>query len=227
MADSKMARLQAVGETGLLRLGSPARPWKTSICLGLTSCWVRFANSQPTDGTALQAQGTGFSGADAQTSTLKKCRWEPVGTGGSASHPGVWGGPWAHASPTASECSQWPRCQRHRHWITGPEAGSQGLGPGWLQRMLGQEHTGWLRPEEGPRGPKNPDRAWPVLIHIPKGLLHHAEDGHKRRGCDVSAQGSNVGPWSRVMSGTILESRTTGHLLMDSACGVKEGEGSG
>lgn len=51
--------------------------------------------------------------------------------------------------------------------------------------MLGQEHTGWLRPEEGfllvPRGPKNPDRAWPVLIHIPKGLLHHAEDGHKRR----------------------------------------------
>lgn len=119
VADSKMARLQAVGEMGLLRLGSPARPWKTSICLGLTSCWVRFANSQPTDGTALQAQGTGFSGADAQTSTLKKCRWEPVGTGGSASHPGVWGGPWAHASPTASECSQWPRCQRHRHWITG------------------------------------------------------------------------------------------------------------
>lgn len=45
VADSKMAGLHAAGETGLLCLASAARlwPWKTSICLGLTGCWVRFA----------------------------------------------------------------------------------------------------------------------------------------------------------------------------------------
>lgn len=149
VAESKMARLQAVRETGPLRLGSPARPWKTSVCLGLTSCWVRSANSQPADGTALEAQATGFSGVDAQTSALKKRCQEPVGTGGSVSPPGVRGGRWARASPTASECSQRPRGQTHRPWMPGPRGRGPGTGPRLAAEDAGAGALGRPRPEEG------------------------------------------------------------------------------